>query len=426
MKKLAAVLVLLIVLPGTTAALSTDDLLSVVAMPLAVAAVSEMAGVPTHDLMQVVSAMNRAAVPAPQFIEVIRYVPVALVEDTEPRFVTYVTTEVDRGVRGQQLAVSMADRLDSYGVREIDVVNPPVRIVERNYIPTTVITRVEEQRVNPLSLVAMPLAVAAVADLTGVPRNELFNLVTSLNRAAVPPPQFIEIVRYAPVVLVDDRLQPEFLTFVDTSIDRGLSGVPLALAIDQRFRSYGIDDVRVMQPAEPLLVLRRDLIPAPVVTRVAQISGHPHGGPPGQLKRELGVQTGAEVVHGTHPGRGTARPAVDVPSRSAEVRDGDSGTRGERRTRAADPPKQKARETREARSEAKRATPAARERSANRGKGNSGAKAERAAQPQSPPPAASGNPGRGQGNNKGGGGGGPQGSSGGGNGKGKGKGGGLS
>jgi hypothetical protein len=426
MKKLAVALVLLLLIPSTAAALTTEELVALVAMPVAVAAVSEMAGVPTHDLIQVVSAMNRAAVPPPQFIEVVRYVPVALVEPAEPTFVTYVTREVDRGIHGQQLAVSMANQLDTYGVREINVVSPPVRYVRQDYIPPMVVTRVEQRRVDPLSLVAMPLAVAAVAELAGVPRNDLFDLVRSLNRAAVPAPQFIEIVRYSPVVLVDRQLQPELITFVDRSVDRGLTGIPLALAIDSRFRSWGVEEIRVMQPVEPVRVVRREFIPTTVVTRVAQVSGHPHGGPPGQLKRDLGVQTGAEVVHGTHPGRAAARPAAQAPSRAVEVRDRPARASGESRAPAAKSKKQQPSEVREVRSEPRREPPRANQ--GNRGKGNAGVKPQRVTaepaqpQPQAARPAVSEQPGRGQGQAKGGGGQGGQGSSGN-RGKGKGKGG---
>jgi hypothetical protein len=42
---------------------------------------------------------------------------------------------------------------------------------------------------------------------------------------------------------------------------------------------------------------------------------HPHGGPPGQLKKQLGLQTGAEVVHGEK----RARSVVVVPQQQAPV-----------------------------------------------------------------------------------------------------------
>ena len=67
-----------------------------------------------------------------------------------------------------------------------------------------------------LSLVTMPLAVAAVSDVTGVSQNDLVNVVTALNQANVPPPQFVEIVRYVPVALVDSATAPQFVQFVDT------------------------------------------------------------------------------------------------------------------------------------------------------------------------------------------------------------------
>ena len=38
-----------------------------------------------------------------------------------------------------------------------------------------------------------------------------------------------------------------------------------------------------------------EFVEQPVVVRA---HGNPHGGPPGQIKKQLGLQTGAEVVHG--------------------------------------------------------------------------------------------------------------------------------
>jgi hypothetical protein len=78
----------------------------------------------------------------------------------------------------------------------------------------------------------------------------------------------------------------------------------------------------------PLFLL---LSPPPPTTWVREASSHPHGGPPGQLKKELGLQTGAEVVHGSKPGR------------SARVAERRSSNRGSSKAeRAARPPKVKA------------------------------------------------------------------------------------
>ncbi|HVR41994.1 MAG TPA: hypothetical protein VMS56_01010 [Thermoanaerobaculia bacterium] len=160
-----------------------------------------------------------------------------------------------------------------------------------------------------LSLVAMPLVVTAVADLIEVPADDLFTLVAELNRAEVPPPQFIEVIRYVPVVLVDATAGPEFATFVTTRIDQGVRGEALAIAIADRMRTLGVVEIDVTAP--PVVhIVEREAIPPVVVERVAAIRNHPHGGPPGLIKKEIGVQTGAEVVHGARPGRSGERPVA--------------------------------------------------------------------------------------------------------------------
>lgn len=298
---IASLLVFIAAQPAT--ALDTEELLSLVAMPLAVAAVAELADIPTRDLVTVVSALNQAAVPPPQFIEVVRFVPVALVDTrTEPRFVTFVSTQVDQGIRGDALALALADRLRVHGVQQINVVDPPVLVVieERQFVPQVVVTQLQPAD-SLLALVNMPLAVAAVAELTDIPTQDLITLVTTLNQANIPPPQFVEIVRYVPVVLVDQTIAPDFGNFVATQATQGVTGLALANAIAERLRTFGVREINVTAP--PVVVVERELIPAVVVTRVAQVRQHPHGGPPGQLKKAAGVQTGAEIVHGTRPGR---------------------------------------------------------------------------------------------------------------------------
>ncbi len=267
-----AVLLLVLLLPVQASALQADDLVAIAAMPLAVAAVSELTDVPTNDLIDLVATLNQAQVPAPQFIEVVRFSPVALADTREP-FVPYVTQEVGRGVRGEQLALAIEDRIQRYdGAQTIDVVHAPrVVVIDRAWYPDVVVTRF--QPLDPLSLVAMPLAVAAASQIADVPSSELVSLVRLLNEARVPAPQFVEIVRYSPVALVDR--DPAFLTFVTTEVSGGNRGMELARRIDARYHT----------------------------TRIVAAREHPHGGPPGQLKKELGLQTGAEVVHGTHPGR---------------------------------------------------------------------------------------------------------------------------
>ena len=340
-KKFSALIVLfLLVLPSGAQALETNELIALTAMPLAVAAVSEITDVPMSDLISVVSTLNHAAVPPTQFVEIVRYSPVALVQTTEPRFVTYVTTEYDRGVVGNDLAYAIADRYPTYGVREINVVDPPVvtTYYEREILPPVVVTRFQPVEVDPLALIAMPLAVAAVSEMTDVPRNDLISLIAALNGARVPAPQFVEVVRYSPVVLVDPYERPQFLSFVTTEIDRGVIGSPLAFALAGRLRDAGVNEIDILRP--PTVIVDRDvIIPPVVVSRVASIRAHPHGGPPGQLKKELGLQTGAEVVHGTKPSRTARTRSVriddnDRPARAPKVRKSKGSSGGGSVTRA--------------------------------------------------------------------------------------------
>src|SRR5688500_3984272 len=199
----ALFLLSMLMFAGSAGALQTDELIAITAMPLAVADVVALPDVPRADVITVVTTLNQAAVPAPQFVEIVRYVPVALVEPAEPRFVTYVTQEYQRGIVGEPLALAIADRYDTYGIEDIHIVDPPVlTVVERREIlPQMVVTRFQPVAFDPLALIAMPLAVAAVADLADVPAADLMRFVASLNQAMVPAPQFVEVVRYSPVVL---------------------------------------------------------------------------------------------------------------------------------------------------------------------------------------------------------------------------------
>lgn len=311
MKKPICALIVLVLLglPGSARALETNELIALTAMPLVVAAATELTDVPVSELMSVVSTLNNAAVPPTQFVEIVRYAPVAIVAPAEPRFTTYVTTEYARGVVGEPLALSIAERYPTYGVEEIEILDPPVYTYaeRRTILPEVVVTRFEPARFDPLALVAMPLAVAAVAELTDVPAGDLASFITSLNRARMPPTQFVEVVRYSPVLLVDDRERPLLLSYVTTEIDRGVVGRPLAFALANRI---GIDDIDILQP-RTIVVDDDGFLPPAVVTRVASRRTHPHGGPPGQVKKELGLQTGAEVVHGMRHSR-PDRPVVRV------------------------------------------------------------------------------------------------------------------
>lgn len=187
-----------------------------------------------------------------------------------------------------------------------------------------------------LALVAMPLAVAAVSEITDVPMSDLIDVVTLMNDAAVPPVQFVEVVRYAPAAIVYETEGPSFADWLRTQ--SALSGLALVDAIERQMPVYGLRDVDFDRPAVQVIevVGDRDVFFPPVVReRLAFRSTHPHGGPPGQIKKEIGVQTGAEVVHGSKPGRGNRDDRVvgrvddDRPSLSAK---GNSG-RGQDKSR---------------------------------------------------------------------------------------------
>lgn len=309
-KKFSALIVLVLLgLPIGANALETDELIALTAMPLVVAAAAELTDVPMSELMNVVSTLNNAQVAPTQFVEVVRYAPIALVAPAEPRFTTYVTTEYARGIVGEPLALSIAEQYPAYGVEEIEIVDPPVIAYgeRQTILPQVVVTRFQPQPFDPLALVAMPLAVAAVAEVTDVPAGDLISFITALNRARMPAPQFVEIVRYSPVVLVDTNERTLFLRYVTTEIDRGVIGRPLAFALAERLR---VEDIDILDPPTTVIVDRDEFLPPIVRTGVATARAHPHGGPPGQLKKELGLQTGAEVVHGTRrsrSGRSVAR-----------------------------------------------------------------------------------------------------------------------
>jgi hypothetical protein len=222
----------------------------------------------------------------------------------------------------------------------------------------------------------MPLAVAAVADITDVPRSDLFQFIAALNQAMVPPPQFVEVVRYSPVVLVDDTQSPQFLTFVRTEIDRGVNGSPLAFRIADRIRVVDDVDIDVVRPQTAVIVDRDDFVPAVV--------RHPHSGPPGQVKKRLGLQTGAEVVHGT------ARPRTVRVTRDRDDDDRRPRVTRERRRVAPEPRvKQRGRDRDDDRPRVQRNS------------GESRGKARVTKPPREKPPARSGNEGKGKGNSGG-------------------------
>ena len=318
MRKAAlAALLLAVLVPLQAAALDTEELLGLVAMPLAVAAASEVTGVPVGDLSHFVATLNRAQVPPTQVVQVVRYAPAALVvEQQQPAFIEYVDYEVDRGVTGSQLVTVIEERYRTYDLepQTITFDEPASYYVFRDdYIPEVVVTRVAEVRPayvvgdtnDLLALAAMPLAVAAVADITGVPFSDLSTLVASFNAARMPPMEVVEVLRYTPVVLADEYERPRFLQFVNAQVGSGVTGPRLVSVIDDRFRTYDLQPLAPIPATQVIDVVGDDdFFPPVVATRVAAARAHPHGGPPGQLKKDLGLQTGAEVAHGGGHGKG--------------------------------------------------------------------------------------------------------------------------
>ena len=295
MRKLILFLALLVI-PARLPAFSTQDVLGLVAMPLAVAAVSDVPAVPQDQLTDIVTTLNQAAVPPVQFVEVVRYVPVTYGQIVAgPTFAEFVRTETSNGITGPALVTSITRRLrTTYNVtpRLVMTQEPTAFVVERDYIPTTTVITTAD----PLALIALPLAVAAVSDISGVPQSQLADLVTTLNGANVPIVQEIQVVRYAPVVLTVDNGQP-FVEFVQTQVNQGIVGPALVPVVTERIQTFVPDQRVVLQPVPQRAVIDERFF-EPVPVRV-----HPHGGPPGQIKKQLGLQTGAEVVHGGKRGR---------------------------------------------------------------------------------------------------------------------------
>lgn len=138
---LAVTIAATLLVPPAALALENEDVLSLVAMPLAVAAVSEINKVPTSELQDVVTMLNAAAVPAPQFIEITRYMPVALTADrTQPEFANFVRLRTGEGQRGSVLVSSIAEQLRTYGLPELDlaVTKPRTIDVEDSFFPSRV------------------------------------------------------------------------------------------------------------------------------------------------------------------------------------------------------------------------------------------------------------------------------------------------
>jgi hypothetical protein len=344
MRKLALLLALALI-PAQAWAFNTDQLLSTIAMPLAVAAVANVAGVPQSQLADLVTTLNQANVPPTQFVQVIRYVPVALVDQNGQPFIAYVKEQTTQGVTGDALVNAIVDRLrTNYNVTPTLDLNaePTTFVMQDNYIPTVVTTLTPAgtlDGIDPLAVIGLPLAVAAVSNITGVSQTELANLVATLNNANVPPTQVVEVLRYSPVVLVADNGQP-FVQYVQQQVSQGVTGPALVPIVVQQLRTYYPVQTQIVmnRPAPQRVFVERDFFPPVVVTRAEEVRLHPHGGPPGQLKKQLGLQTGAEVVHGEKRGRQfrpvpapavTNTPVVVAPQARPEKERGRGHGKGE-------------------------------------------------------------------------------------------------
>jgi hypothetical protein len=239
------------------ASLASDELLSYVAMPLAVSDVCAVRGVQTDQVGTLVAYMDQANVSPQGFIEVFRYVPVALVLNAgdQPDFVRWVGGEVARGVNGDELVRVMKRQLRTYD-RVVPVSRSyrhrPRRIYRtvfaEEYVPVRVRRYCSRALLDPYALIDMPVAVAHVCDL-GVPYDRVGRLVTELNLGYVEPWQTVELLRYAPSALVvADSGQPDFVQFVYEQRAGGLSGYGLVRAIDRRLPAYDVVP-RIDRPA---------------------------------------------------------------------------------------------------------------------------------------------------------------------------------
>jgi hypothetical protein len=171
-----------------------------------------------------------------------------------------------------------------------------------------------------LATIAMPLAVAAVSEVSGVPQSELGDVVAMLNNAFVPAPQAIEIIRYVPVALVVDNGTP-FVDFLRQQAAQGVTGTQFVTVVDQQLKTYYVESppqiVNVVATPAPIIV-NETFVPQTVRTRIVEVreaKAHPHGGPPGQLKKQAGVKTGATIVHNEPRGadKKREREVVIVP-----------------------------------------------------------------------------------------------------------------
>jgi hypothetical protein len=288
MKEVAILLLLLAVIPLELEAFNTNggsDVLSYVAMPLAVSAVCDVRGVQTDRVGQLVTYMDQANVAPADFVDVFRYVPVALVMRTDgrPDFVAWVGEEVGRGVTGADLASAMETQLRTYD-NYVPVSSYSSRrprnyaresydyAYQPDYVPVVIRQHCERLIADPLSLLEMPVAVSNVCDL-GVPYDRVGGLAVELNLGRVGPLQFVELMRYAPVALSADGGyygQPDFVQYVRTQRTRGVIGDPLVQAVDRQLRVYSV--APQIDRAAPLYTNQPYYVPATVQNYVAPLS----------------------------------------------------------------------------------------------------------------------------------------------------------
>src|ERR1051326_2902214 len=167
----------LVPLQARALSLSTD-LLPAIAMPLAVDAVTDVPGVQTDRVAQLVTYMDEANVPPADFVDVFRYVPVALVmrADNQPDFVEWTHQQIINGITGPQLVTVMQRQLRTYD-NAIPLVTTRTHTRARtteyafanDYVPATIRNDTDRLLFEPLTLIEMPLAAANVYDINGLP-----------------------------------------------------------------------------------------------------------------------------------------------------------------------------------------------------------------------------------------------------------------
>jgi hypothetical protein len=259
--------------------MSSDEVLSYTAMPLAVSNVCDVRGVQTDQVGSLVTYMNRANVSPDAFIGVFRYVPVALVLNSgrNPDFVQWVGSEVDQGVMGDELVTVMERRLTTYGSSVVTTRtfhhyrNRYPRayrtVYETDYVPVTVQRYCEHELLDPFALIDTPLAVANVVDL-GVPVARVGNLMVQLNLGYVAPVQTVEVLRYSPAALMAvDYGQPDFVQYVYDQRTSGLTGYELVRAVNRQLPVYGVSPQIDLAP--PVYIGQNAYMPGTIQSYVA-------------------------------------------------------------------------------------------------------------------------------------------------------------